>query len=147
MLFRSVSQSRYRRTVDGDTLDVIVDGEEEKVRLLGINTPESVDPRRAVECFGKEASHQMDMLTTGQKVTLVSDFTNDNRDKYQRLLRYVYKEDGTFVNAWMVEKGYAFAYLSFPFVHKKEFVVLEKKARNSELGLWNSDVCPYYATK
>lgn len=140
-------QARVKRTVDGDTLDVLIDGREEKVRLLGINTPESVDPRRAVECYGKEASHQMDLLATNHQVTMAGDSTNQDRDKYHRLLRYVYLEDGTFVNEWMVEKGYAFAYTSFPFKFMKHFVDLERQARSLELGLWNSTVCPYYKIK
>lgn len=135
-----------KRTVDGDTLDVIVNGKEEKVRLLGINSPESVDPRRPVECYGKEASHQMDLLATSHNVTMAGDQTNQDRDKYQRLLRYVYLEDGTFVNARMVERGYAFAYTVYPFEYMKNFIELERKARESELGLWNSAVCPYYRT-
>lgn len=136
-----------KRTVDGDTLSVIVGEVEEKVRLLGINTPESVDPRRAVECYGKEASRQMDILVTGHHVILVPDFTNDDRDKYGRLLRYVYLEDGTFVNEWMVKQGYAFAYTTYPFRFKSSFVQLERIARSNELGLWNSTVCPYYTSK
>lgn len=136
-----------KRTVDGDTLSVIVGEIEEKVRLLGINTPETVDPRRAVECYGKEASKQIDQLVTGRRVILVPDPTNDDRDKYGRLLRYVYLEDGTFVNEWMVEHGYAFAYITYPFQFKNSFVNLERIARSNELGLWNSAVCPYYTTK
>ncbi len=142
----SLEHAWVKRTVDGDTLDVIVGGTEEKVRLLGINTPESVDPRRAVECYGKEASHQMDLLSTHHNVTMAGDPTNQNRDKYKRLLRYVYLEDGTFVNARMVEHGYAFAYTVYPFQYMKMFTDLEKKAQENELGLWNSTLCPYYRT-
>jgi len=136
-----------KRTVDGDTLDVIIAGTEEKVRLIGINSPESVAPRRPVECFGKEASHQMDLLATGHQVTMAGDALDANRDKYGRLLRYIYLEDGTFVNSWMVEKGFAFAYTSFPFQYSKKFVALELQARAAQLGLWNSAVCPYDSTK
>jgi len=140
-----------KRAVDGDTLVVVMDspddakdgGKEEKVRLIGINTPESVDPRKPVECFGKDASKIMDGLATGHNVTLRGDSLDDNRDRYGRLLRYVYLEDGTFVNAWMVEHGDAFAYVSFPFSFKKQFVTFEKDARAQKLGLWDSAVCPY----
>ncbi len=136
-----------KRAVDGDTLAVIVGGVEEKVRLLGIDTPESVDPRRAVECYGKEASKQMDQLVTGHDVIMLQDPTNDDRDRYGRLLRYIYLRDGTFVNEWMVEHGYAFAYTTYPFQFKNSFVKLERIARSNELGLWNSAVCPYYRNK
>ena len=140
-------QAWVKRTVDGDTLDVIVEGREEKVRLIGINSPESVDPRRPVECYGKEASKKMDLLATHHQVTMTGDPLDANRDKYGRLLRYIYLEDGTFVNAWMVQHGYAFAYTIFPFMDSEKFVGFERTARADELGLWNSSVCPYYKTK
>ncbi|MFN7150141.1 MAG: thermonuclease family protein, partial [Microthrixaceae bacterium] len=101
------------RVVDGDTLVVVVDGAEERVRLIGMNTPESVDRRRPVMCFGKEASAHLDELVpAGTPVRLERDV--EVRDRYDRLLAYLYRaSDGLFVNLAMVTDGYAQQY-TFP---------------------------------
>ncbi len=95
------------RVVDGDTIVVSVAGRDERVRLIGIDTPESVKPGSAVECFGKEASgHLASLLPEGTVVRLVGDV--EQRDRYGRLLAYVYREaDGLFVNAAMARDGFA----------------------------------------
>lgn len=133
------------RAVDGDTLIAKFDGEvkEENIRLLGINTPETVDPRRKVECFGKEASARMHLLTYGKRVRLDEDVLADNVDKYGRLLRNVILEDGTDVNAAMVRDGYAYSYLSFPLDprRKAELKNLENNARMAQRGLWSTSTC------
>lgn len=133
------------RAVDGDTLEVRLDGEEDdvRVRLLGINTPETVDPRRPVECFGKEASSFMHQLVDGKRIRLESDPQADERDKYNRLLRNVFLADGTDVNALMVEKGYAFAYLSFPLnkQRKQQLKKLQEDAKLLRRGLWSPQTC------
>ncbi len=102
------------RVIDGDTLFVRLDGKasDEKIRLLGINTPEVVDPRKPVECFGKEASAHMHQLVDGKRVRLESDPMADERDKYGRLLRNLFLEDGAGVNALVVQGGSAYACLS-----------------------------------
>ena len=129
------------RAVDGDTVLVRVDGIEERVRLIGINTPESVDPRRPVQCFGKAASHHTAaLLPEGTPVRLVRDA--EGRDKYGRLLAYVYRSrDGLFVNLELVADGFA---LSYPFppniAHVDEFAASQRAARSANLGLWAS--CP-----
>lgn len=79
--------------VDGDTIKVDVRGKKETIRLLGIDTPETVDPRKPVQCFGKAASDKMKSFVSGKSVILVDDATQGNRDKYNRLLRYVYLPD------------------------------------------------------
>lgn len=101
------------RVVDGDTIDVMVGGRRETVRLIGIDTPESVAPTRPVQCFGKEASlHLEAMLPVGTEITLVRDV--EARDVYQRLLGYVVRSgDGLFVNLELVAAGYA-AVLNYP---------------------------------
>jgi micrococcal nuclease len=133
------------RTVDGDTLDVRIDGEDkdQRIRLLGIDTPETLDPRRPVECFGKVASDYMKTLLEGKRVLLMADVLADERDKYDRLLRNVFLEDGTDVNALMVREGYASAYLSFPLdpVRKRMLKDLEKDAKLKENGLWSPNTC------
>lgn len=134
------------RAVDGDTLVVKLEssGEEAKVRLLGMNTPESVDPRRPVQCFGKEASQHMKDIVEGKTVLLLDDPKADDRDKYGRLLRTVVRdEDKLDVNATLVAQGYANAYLSFPLDGKRKAQIraLEQEAKSQERGLWSPSTC------
>ena len=133
------------RAVDGDTVEVKVDGEKDnvKVRLLGVNTPESVDPRRPVECFGKEASKHTASLVDGKRVRLESDPQADEVDRYGRLLRNIILEDGTDLNAELVRNGYAYAYLDFPLnkQRKVELKRLEIEAQAAQVGLWNPLTC------
>lgn len=133
------------RAVDGDTLVVRLDEEpgEKRIRLLGINTPETVDPRKPVQCFGKEASKHMHELVDGKRILLVADPQADERDKYDRLLRNVFLADGTDVNAAMVRDGYAYAYLSFPLdpLRKRELKKLQEDAKLAGRGLWDPKTC------
>jgi len=125
--------------VDGDTFDVRLDGgEEARVRLLGVNTPETVDPRKPVECFGKEASAFAKAVLNEKRVRLEADPQADERDKYGRLLRNVILEDGTDFNAELVASGYAYAYTFFPLdpLRKREIIALEKQAKAEGVGLW-----------
>ena len=129
------------RVVDGDTIVVGLAGREERVRLIGIDTPESVRPRTAVECFGKEASgHLASLLPPGTPVRLVGDV--EPRDRYGRLLAYVYREpDGLFVNAVMARDGFAEP-LTIPpnLARTAEVVAAARSARQSRKGLWGA--CP-----
>jgi micrococcal nuclease len=128
---------RVARVVDGDTIEL---ANEEKVRYVGVNTPESVDPRWKVECFGKEASSFNKNLVEGKTVRLEKDISD--RDKYGRLLRFVYLEDGTFVNEALVREGYAYASPYTPDISKKElFREAESDARTHARGLWSPDTC------
>jgi len=129
--------------VDGDTIIVSKNGKEEKVRLLGIDTPEVDETRGPVECFGKEASEKTASLLTGQSVYLETDPTQAERDKYDRLLAYVYTQDGALVNKILVEGGYAreFTY-DKPYTYQADFQVAEKSARDDKRGLWSKDNCP-----
>lgn len=131
--------------VDGDTIEAREDGKEtvEKIRLLGVNTPETVDPRRPVECFGKEASSFTKKLMEGKRIRLASDPEADEVDKYDRLLRNIILEDGTDVNALLVREGYAYAYVSFPQnrARKAELKKLQEDAKLHARGLWNPTTC------
>ncbi len=121
---------------DGDTLTVNMNGAEERVRFIGVDTPEVRDPRKPVQCFGRAASEFTRNLIGSSAVRLEADPENTNRDRYDRLLRYVYLPDSTFVNAEIVRQGYGFAYTSFPFTRKQEFKELENQAMEQNLGLW-----------
>lgn len=139
------STARVMHVVDGDTVDVLVDGETKvtRIRLLGINTPESVDPRKPVQCFGKEASKQVKTWIEGKRVALVEDAQADDHDKYGRLLRILVLEDKTDVNATLVAQGYAHAYVDFPMkkARKAQLRTLEREAQAGERGLWNPSTC------
>lgn len=124
------------RVVDGDTLQVRIDGRKEKVRLIGVDTPESVDPRRPVQPFGKEAAEFTRRLAGGKAVTLRGEDGTPGRDRYNRLLRYVYLPDGTLLNAEIIRQGYGHAYVRQPFSRLEEFRTYERQAREKGLGLW-----------
>ncbi len=127
---------------DGDTLKVHIDGKTETVRIVGINTPETVDPRKKPECFGREASDKLKSLLTGQKVELEIDKTQSNRDKYGRLLRFV-KLDGKDVGLQMIQEGYAYESLfsSVPHKYYAQYVEAQKSAQSNKVGLWADGVC------
>lgn len=133
---------KVTKVTDGDTLHIEMDGRNEVVRFIGINTPETVDPRRAVQCFGKEASARMKDLAGGQIVRLEYDVSQNTRDAYDRLLAYVYLEDGQMLNRKMIAEGYAYEYTYIkPYKYQKEFRELQTLARTSERGLWAPDTC------
>jgi micrococcal nuclease len=126
------------KEVDGDTLHVSIGGRDEKVRFIGINTPETHGPGGLRECFGQEAAKRMtQILPVGTPVNLVADV--ELRDRYGRLLAYVYRSsDHLFVNLAMVQQGFAEAYTFPPNVaHVDEFVPAAAKARDAGLGLWS----------
>jgi micrococcal nuclease len=124
------------RVIDGDTIQL---ASGERVRLIGVDTPETKHPQKPVERFGHEASAFTKHLVEGKRVRL--EFDQERRDKYGRTLAYVFLGDGTFVNAEIIRQGYGFAYTRFPFRHLDEFRRLEREARESGRGLWaTSDV-------
>ncbi len=130
------------RVVDGDTLVVNVGGTLEKVRLIGLNTPETVDPRRPVQCFGHEASDKAKEMLVGKSVRLEADSSQDDRDKYGRLLRYVFLSDGTLFNKHMIEEGYGYEYTyRLPYKYQAEFKAAQGSAREKGKGLWAPGVC------
>lgn len=130
------------RVVDGDTIVVLLAGEEKKIRMIGMNSPESVDPRKKVECFGKEASAHLLELLSGGLVVLVADATQGDVDKYGRLLRYVMLEDGTDINAAMIVDGYAYEY-TYDELYERQLAyrTLEREAESAERGLWSPVTC------
>ena len=131
-------QALVVRGIDGDTLEVKIGSRRDKVRLIGVDAPESVHPRRPVERFALEAAMFTRRMTVGKVVTLVADDGQLNRDKYGRLLRYVFLADGTCVNAEIIRQGYGHAYVRFPFDRIDEFRALERQARAAGRGLWTA---------
>lgn len=127
--------------VDGDTIDVQKDSKKVRVRLIGINSPESVDPRRSVQCFGKEASTEMMRLVDGQSVSLETDPSQDTYDKYGRLLAYVLLGSKN-INLEMIRTGYAYEYTyHLPYKYQKEFKAAQKEAEAAGRGLWATSTC------
>lgn len=136
-----VADGTVTRVVDGDTLKVSFGGQEETIRLIGVNTPESVDPRRPVECFGEEASEFVKNQVEGKQVKLVTDSTQSDRDRYDRLLRYVYVGD-MMLNREIIAEGYGFEYtVGSKHLFADEFRELEEQAKNQKIGLWSSETC------
>lgn len=125
-----------KRVVDGDTVEIEGDL---RIRYIGVDTPETVDPRRSVECFGKEAKEKNKELVESKVVILQKDVSET--DKYGRLLRYVYlpisKDKMLFVNDYLIREGYA-KVLTYPpdVKFSEQFVEAEKEARQNKKGLW-----------
>ena len=124
------------RVIDGDTIQVCcVFGDRVKVRYIGVDTPETHHPMRGVEPYGMEAAEANRKLVDGKTVRL--EFDVQQLDRYGRTLAYVYLEDGTFVNAWLVENGYAMVMTVPPNVRYQElFLNLQREAREAGRGLW-----------
>jgi len=136
----ALEQALVLRVVDGDTIEVLLGGEELRVRYIGIDTPETVDPRRPVGCFGKEASARNRELVEGKAVALEKDVSET--DRFGRLLRYVWLQD-RMVNARLVEEGYATASTFPPDVRYAErFAALQAEAQEAGRGLWGACVTP-----
>lgn len=131
---------RVVKVIDGDT--IMIEGGL-KIRYIGVNTPETKDPRRGVQCFGKEASAKNQALVEGKIVRLEKDV--EERDKYGRLLRYVWLGN-EMVNEVLVKEGYAFSSPYPPNVkYHKRFLAAEREARSRGIGLWSS--CPAYQNR
>jgi micrococcal nuclease len=128
-------EATVTRVIDGDTIE-LSDGS--RVRYIGINTPETVDPRKTVECFGREASDENKRLVDSRTVLLEKDVSET--DEYGRLLRYVYV-DGRMINDHLVRQGFA-RVSTFPpdVAYKEQFLTAEREARENNRGLWAG--CP-----
>ena len=134
---KGVALGEVTRVVDGDTVKVRSRGFETTVRLIGIDTPETRDPSQPVQCFGPEASARAKrLLPMGRRVRLVTDDTQDTRDRYGRLLAYVYV-DRLFVNAELISQGYAqvSTYKDNQRYHI-EFARLQQSAIAARRGMW-----------
>lgn len=126
------------RFVDGDTITVDMNGTAETIRMIGVDTPETHKPNTPVQCYGPAAAAYMKQLIGDQPVRLEADPTNQNRDRYGRLLRYVYLPDSRLVQLESIAQGYGFAYTSFPFTKKAQFVAAEDTAKAGNKGLWGN---------
>jgi endonuclease YncB( thermonuclease family) len=127
------------RVVDGDTVKVKVDGKEESIRIIGIDSPESTT---STECFGAEASAKAKEFLEGKWVQLEKDDSQSERDKYSRLLRYVWFDNGTDFGRRMIEEGYAHEYTyNVPYNKQAQYKTTYEEAKNTKRGLWSADTC------
>jgi len=128
------------RDVDGDTIVVNMNGTPETIRFIGADTPETHKPNTPVQCYGPAAANytKTRIEQAGSKVRLQSDPDSTNRDRYNRLLRYVYLPDGTLLEAELIKNGYAFYYPYFPFTKSAEFAAYQKSAQDGHKGLWGN---------
>lgn len=124
------------KAVDGDTIQVDMNGNTETVRFIGVDTPETHKPNTPVQCYGPDAAAYTKSLVGNGSVRLQADPLDTNRDRYGRLLRYVYLPDGTLVESKLISGGYGFAYTLFPFQQKEAFKSLEAAAKQQNKGLW-----------
>ena len=113
-----------------------------KIRMIGLDTPESVDPRKPVQCFALEASAQAKTILEGQSVYLETDPSQDRVDEYGRTLAYVWTESGRLFDLDMIADGYAHEYTYYlPYLYQTEFKAAERDARTHERGLWSPGAC------
>lgn len=129
---------RVVRVVDGDTIHVMLGSRREKVRYIGVDTPETKHPLKGVQCYGEQASRFNAQLVGGELVRLERDV--EQRDRYGRLLAYVHRvSDGLFVNAELARLGYAQPLRIAPDVRYAErFAALARRARQQGRGLWSA---------
>lgn len=132
---------KFSKCVDGDTIKVIKDEKEYTVRMLAIDTPESVHPTKGVEYYGKEASeYTCNKVTNAKKIELEYDENSDKTDKYDRLLAWVFV-DGTLLQKELIEKGYAkIAYLYDDYKYTKELESAQEQASIKNIGVWNEEL-------
>ncbi len=130
------------KVVDGDTIAVDIDGVNTTIRMIGIDTPEVVDPRKPVQCFGQEASNKTKSILSNQMVGIELDASQGKYDKYNRLLAYVFLEDGINFNEYMIKEGYAYEYTySLPYKYQSAFKSAQQYAEENKKGLWADGVC------
>ncbi|MDB5164416.1 MAG: hypothetical protein JWL89_42 [Candidatus Saccharibacteria bacterium] len=123
---------------DGDTIAVNMNGHVENIRFVGVDTPETHKPNTPVQCYGPAAAAFTKNIIGKQSVRLVSDELSTDRDRYNRLLRYVYLPDGTLVNEKLIQNGYGFYYPYFPFTKSIQFEADQKVAMAANKGLWGN---------
>jgi len=130
------------RVLDGDTVDVIYNNELMRIRLIGIDAPETGGGNTKKECYADESKKYLTDLLNNDYVKLENDETQNDKDRYDRSLRYVFLEELN-INKDLVEKGYAKEYtFDKPYKYSEEFLNAEKSAINLKIGIWNPQICP-----
>lgn len=137
----SVTYSVYK-IVDGDTVDVLINGVKMRIRVIGIDTPEVVKSGEKPECFGKEASDRAYELLEGKEVMLEFDKVAGDTDKYDRYLRHIFVDQKNYAEE-MIKGGFGkqYAYRNQKYAHRPEFEAAEKFAKDAQMGLWGPNAC------
>ena len=133
-----ITTAAVTKVVDGDTLEILIAGKTERVRLIGIDTPESVSTSTPKQCFGEEASLALKgLVVPGDVVAISSD--SEQRDRYGRMLLYVHSPDGLFLNEWLLSTGFADVLFYEPNTAlRSQFTQARNYARSNGLGLWSN---------
>jgi micrococcal nuclease len=135
----NVADGTVTRIVDGDTIVVQHNGKRETVRLIGVDTPEELDPRKPVQYFAKEAAEFTTGIALNRLVRLEIQRAPKDRDRYGRILAYAFREsDGLLINKEIILERYGFAYVKYPFEKMAEFREAEADARKYRRGLWGA---------
>jgi len=130
------------KIADGDTITILMDGDNEKIRFIGIDTPEVGNSTKESDCYGDEAKSEMERLLEGHMIKLEFDETQGERDRYDRLLAYVYLDDGLFLNQHMIENGFAKEYTyKYKYKYSDDFRRAEDNAIFKKAGIWNPEIC------
>lgn len=124
------------RVSDGDTLVVAMEGRRETIRMIGVDTPEVHKPGTPVQCYGPDASEATKRFIGSSRIRLSADPLSTNRDRYDRLLRYVHLKDGRMLNELLIREGYGFYYPYFPYTKSAAFQKSEQIARHRQSGVW-----------
>lgn len=138
-----VLTTTVRHVEDGDTFEIEILGKTERVRMIGIDTPETIDRRKPVQCFGPEASERTKRLLTGATVTLTSDTATGDRDIYGRLLRYVTLADGSDYGELSLREGFAreYDFRGQRYAKRTTYRAAQIEAKTTHRGLWSADTC------
>lgn len=133
---------KVTKVVDGDTIHVMLNGKDQTIRVIGIDTPETVDPRKPVQCMGQTASSRAKELLTDKTVRLQEDPTQGDKDKYGRLLRYVFIDGVTDYGHSTIAEGFAHEYTyDVPYKYQTEYKQAQKDAQIQKRGLWAEGAC------
>lgn len=137
-------EAKVVKVIDGDTVKVMFNDKTETIRFIGINSPETVDPRKPVECFGEKVSMVAKENLTGKTIWLETDPSQGDRDKYDRLLRYVWIDDATMdFGKVLITTGYAYEYTyDNPYKYQIAYRQAQEDAEQSKKGLWADNACP-----
>ena len=136
---------KFSKCVDGDTIKVLLDNKEYTVRMIAIDTPESVHPTKGVEYYGKEASdYTCEKITNAKKIELEYDDNSEKMDKYDRLLAWVFVDD-TLLQSLLIENGYAkIAYLYDDYKYTDKLEQLQELASAKNIGIWDTEAANNY---
>ena len=139
---QKISEYEVIKVIDGDTVSINISGEKKTLRLVGVDTPETVHPNKPVECFGIEASNYTKELLSDEIISIEYDSSQGEVDKYGRTLVYIILPDGRNFNEVLIKEGYAYEYTyDNSYKYQKEFKDAEIYAKENELGLWKEGVC------